>query len=332
MEINEISEINRLSALRSLGLLDTEPEERFDRLTRTAKRIFNVSIALVVLVDKDRQWFKSCIGLNVNETPREISFCTHAIQGNEPFIICDALNDELFCENPLVLEEPKIRFYAGVPLTTTNGIKLGTFCIIDTKPRNFDQADVDALKDVAYMAERELNILELAVVDELTSLMNRRGFIENAKQSLKLCLRNNISATLVYFDLDNFKPINDHYGHEEGDNALVLFAQCLKDTFRNSDIMARLGGDEFTLLLHNTNKNESLKILEKFHDQLKASCQINNLGYEILFTFGAVDFDPERHVSIEKLISDSDAAMFESKRKKKKMMAMAELEPATSAL
>ena len=127
----------RLDTLHSFNILDTEHEERFDRLTRMAKRLFGVPIALVSLVDESRQWFKSCFGLSISETSRDISFCGHTILGNDMFIIPDTSLDERFADNPLVLNEPYIRFYAGYPLIAPNGSKLGTLCIIDTKPRSF---------------------------------------------------------------------------------------------------------------------------------------------------------------------------------------------------
>jgi len=165
----------RLETLRSLGILDTPPEERFDRLTRMAKRLLGVPIALVSLVDENRQWFKSCFGLNVSETSRDISFCGHAILGNDLFIIPDTIMDERFADNPLVLNDPYIRFYAGCPLRAPNGQKLGTLCIIDRQPRNFEKEDLEALKDLASMAERELAAIQLATLDELTNISNRRG-------------------------------------------------------------------------------------------------------------------------------------------------------------
>ena len=140
----------RLKTLRSLDILDTLPEERFERLTRMAKRMFGVPIALVSLVDENRQWFKSCIGLGASETSRDISFCGHAILGNGVFIIPDTLEDRRFADNPMVLNDPNIRFYAGCPLAV-NGYKLGTLCIIDQVPRNFGKEDIEALKDLASM-------------------------------------------------------------------------------------------------------------------------------------------------------------------------------------
>jgi diguanylate cyclase (GGDEF)-like protein/PAS domain S-box-containing protein len=155
-----IDEEKRLATLRGLNVLDTPPEERFDRLTRLAQRIFDVPIAVITLVDSNRQWFKSCQGLDATETPRSISFCGHAILGNEVFVIPDAALDPRFADNPLVAGAPHIRFYAGQPLKANNGSRLGTLCILDIKPRQPSQADLDVLRDLAALVESELNLLD----------------------------------------------------------------------------------------------------------------------------------------------------------------------------
>ena len=120
----------RLETLRSLNVLDSPPEDRFDRLTRMAMRMFGVPMALVSLVDEDRLWLKSCIGLGLSEAPRDTSFCGHAILGSEIFVIHDATKDDRFADNPAVLNEPSVRFYAGCPLNV-KGRKIGTLCIVD---------------------------------------------------------------------------------------------------------------------------------------------------------------------------------------------------------
>src|SRR3989304_6783290 len=125
----------RLSTLRELKILDTPAEERFDRITRIASRLFDVPIAVISLVDADRQWFKSCVGLSITETPREISFCAHAIMSDEIMYVSDTHADERFSDNPLVIGEPFIRFYAGCPLPGPDGRSLGTLCIVDRRPR-----------------------------------------------------------------------------------------------------------------------------------------------------------------------------------------------------
>ena len=211
------NEASRLNTLQSLGVLDTEAEERFDRLTRMSKRLFGVPIALVSLVDENRQWFKSCIGLSVSETPRDISFCGHAILGDDVFIIPDASRDERFADNPLVVDDPHIRFYAGCPLSSRNGSKLGTLCIIDREPRTLSEDDLATLKDLAMMVERELEAVQLATLDDLTKISNRRGFMTLAQHTLNLCSRQETCASLAFIDLNGFKPINDTFGHSAGD-------------------------------------------------------------------------------------------------------------------
>ncbi|MBC7182565.1 MAG: GAF domain-containing protein, partial [Marinobacter sp.] len=139
-------EAHRLSALDELALLDTPPEERFDRLTRLAARTLDAPIALVSLVDRNRQWFKSRHGLDAPETARDVSFCGHAILREEPLIIENALNDERFQDNPLVTGTPNIRFYAGAPLHDRHGHRVGTLCVIDRKPRSFTDEDKALLR------------------------------------------------------------------------------------------------------------------------------------------------------------------------------------------
>ena len=308
----------RLETLRSLNVLDSPSENRFDRLTRMAKRMFDVPIALVSLVDENRQWFKSCIGLNVSETPREISFCGHAILGSEIFVVPDTTKDERFADNPLVLNEPKIRFYAGCPLNVMNGIRIGTLCIIDCAPRTFSNEDAELLKDLAGMVEKELTAVQLATLDDLTGVSNRRGFMTVAHKILPLCIRNRISATLAYFDLNHFKSINDKYGHAEGDQALISFAQQLESAFRESDAVARLGGDEFAVLLTGTANKYAEDKVEKFRASLEKHDKAANRGYVMSFSYGLVKFEPEIHHSIEGLLAQADSLMYERKLQKHK--------------
>jgi signal transduction histidine kinase/CheY-like chemotaxis protein len=154
------NEEQRLAALRALGILDTPPEERFDRITRLARRLFGVPIALISFVDAERQWFKSCQGLGVAETPRDISFCGHAILTDGPLVIPDALLDDRFADNPLVLEEPRIRFYVGQPLATADGSYVGVLCLKDHRPRSLGAEDLQLLRDLAGLVEDHLHLIE----------------------------------------------------------------------------------------------------------------------------------------------------------------------------
>lgn len=309
----------RLDTLRSLNILDTPPEERFDRLTRLAKRMFRVPFALVNLVDENRGWFKSCMGLEVIQgevdTSRDVSFCGHVILGDAAFIIPDTLEDPRFADNPLVVSEPKIRFYAGCPLTV-NGHKLGTLCILDQQPRSLEKEDIEALRDLACMVEQELAAVQLAALDGLTNVSNRRSFMTLAQHRLSVCVRQNIPAALVFLDLDKFKSINDQFGHAEGDTALIAFAAQIKSTFRDSDIFARLGGDEFVAFLSNSSKHNAEEIIERFSHALDMYNQEAQRGYDILFSYGVVAFNPQKHSDIEELLAEGDALMYDVKNEK----------------
>jgi phosphoribosyl 1,2-cyclic phosphodiesterase/DNA-binding response OmpR family regulator len=145
----------RLRALHAAGVLDSPQEERFDRITRLARRLFDVPAALVTLIDAERQWFKSRPGLEVRETPRELSLCAYAIHEDRVMIVPDALLDPRFADNPMVSGEPRLRFYAGRPLRI-EGRRIGTLCVVDTRPRELRDDDVRALDDLATLVEREL--------------------------------------------------------------------------------------------------------------------------------------------------------------------------------
>jgi len=160
------NEEERLEALRQTGILDTGPEESFDRLTDLAAKVCGVPIALITLVDVDRQWFKSHVGLDVMETPRDVAICAHAILEPRTMIVPDTLQDARFADNPLVTEDPKIRFYAGSPMVTHDGNALGTFCVIDMIPRDLDPEQVEALETLAHHATV---LLELRRAKELLS-------------------------------------------------------------------------------------------------------------------------------------------------------------------
>ena len=198
------NEQERLATLNSLTILDSAPDERFDRLTRIAVKLFDVPVALVSIVDKNRQWFKSCQGLDITETPRDLSFCGHAILGEGAFVVEDTHQDERFVDNPLLIGQKHIRFYAGYPIRYLDGSKLGTLCIKDVKPRAFTEEDRQLLRDLATIVEHEIQAVELATMDELTGILNRRGFNMSAEKSLNICKRGALPVALVFLDLNEF--------------------------------------------------------------------------------------------------------------------------------
>lgn len=308
------NEAERLHALRTLQILDTSHEERFDRVTRMAKRMFGVEISLVSLVDEDRQWFKSTQGLDASETPREISFCGHAINQDGLFIIPNAVEDVRFSDNPLVTAAPNIRFYAGYPLKLRQGVNLGTLCLIDSKPRHLDEEDKQLLNDLGAMIEQEIRSIQLATLDELTLISNRRGFLTMAEQSQKVCRRKKIPISIILFDLNQFKPINDNFGHHEGDFALKKFAEVMRSVFRESDVIGRLGGDEFVVMLTDASDEKIAIILDRFKTEMDAMNKVINKPYLIEYSAGVACFSYDNEQSLEEMVAAADAAMYEKKK------------------
>lgn len=308
------NERERLHALRTLKILDTSHEERFDRVTRMAKRMFGVEISLVSLVDENRQWFKSKQGLDASETPRDISFCGHAINQDGLFIIPNAIEDVRFADNPLVTQEPNIRFYAGYPLKLRQGIKIGTLCLIDSKPKHLNEEDKQLLNDLGAMIEQEIRSIQLATLDELTLISNRRGFITLAEHSQRVCRRKKIPMSVILFDLNKFKPINDNFGHHEGDFALQQFAEVMRSVFRESDVIGRLGGDEFVAMLTDVSDETIAIILDRFQTEMDAMNKAINKPYLIEYSAGVAHFSYETEHSLEKMIAAADAAMYEQKK------------------
>jgi GAF domain-containing protein len=176
------NELQRIASLNSLGILDTPPEERFDQLTRSATKIFHVPISTLTLIDANREWFKSCQGLDQREGDRAISFCGHALVEDEILVIPDTQKDDRFADNPMVTGEPFIRFYAGVPIKSADGQRIGVFCIKDTKPREFSKDDKEILKGLASWAELEINLHD----GRLTAVQQNRfleKFVQGAAKS-----------------------------------------------------------------------------------------------------------------------------------------------------
>ena len=307
-------EHQRLSTLRAYNILDTLPEERFDRLTRLARRLFDVPIALVSLVDMNRQWFKSCQGLEVQEMPRDVSFCGHAILADDIMEVPDAQNDSRFHDNPLVTGEPGIRFYAGCPLMVPDGIKLGTLCLIDTAPRALNEEDRMLLRDLAAMAEQEITAMQLATMDELTQISNRRGFEALGQHALDVCHRLALPASLLFFDMNGFKAINDTFGHAEGDQALKAFAALMRDSLRDSDVVGRLGGDEFAVLLTNAGRQETQQALARLQEHIAGYNARSGRGYALRYSVGQIEYDGRQAVPVADLLAQADALMYAQKR------------------
>ena len=185
-----INEAARLAALQKYAILDSEPEQAFDDLTLLASYVCETPVALISLVDEDRQWFKSRVGVSITETSRDIAFCASAIMQPDVFVVPDTLLDERFRNNPLVTSEPHIRFYAGAPLINEEGYALGTLCVIDQKPRNIRPDQKEALRALSRLVlsqlefRRNLMLLKEALSDRSKEEHEREGELSRLQQTL----------------------------------------------------------------------------------------------------------------------------------------------------
>ncbi|MEX0615731.1 MAG: EAL domain-containing protein, partial [Methylophaga sp.] len=307
-------EFQRLQKLHSLNILDTPPEQRYDRITRLAKRLFKVPVCLVTLIDENRQWFKSKVGIDICETSRQAAFCNITIQSDEPMVVLDASQDPLFKDNPLVTGMPFIRFYAGYPIKAPSGEKLGSLCVIDDKPRFFSDNDHQLLHELSLMVEEEIASNLLLCEDHLTGLLNRRGFEHRAQHLLDLCQMQGLSASLIYFDLDNFKAINDNEGHQAGDEALQQFGLLLQKNFRESDLLGRIGGDEFVALIVSQDNGDKQQVIHRLEVAVTGYNSQVSETQRLQYSYGISATHDKGDFNLQQLYNAADEAMYQYKR------------------
>lgn len=309
-------ELRRQAALYSLALLDTEPEEEFDRIARLAQQLLSVSSALVSFMDHDRQWYKARVGVDTMEAPRSETFCTHVIDDGEPLVVDDATGDPRFAENPHVVAEGGVRFYAGVPIHAPGGHAVGTLCVFDSKPRHTDTTVLRPLLDLAAIVDETIAARVSANVDELTGVQNRRGFFQAGEPLLRLADRVGVTMTLGYFDVDKLKDINDTLGHEAGDVAITATGRLLAICFRTADVVARLGGDEFVVLFVNTGTDGASAARRRLDEAIVARNRDGDLPFRLSISSGFIEREPDGQ-TLEQLVALADEAMYERKRERR---------------
>lgn len=341
-------EFARLEALRRYEILDTLTEQAYDDITLIAAHITQAPIAIISLVDQNRQWFKSKIGLAVSETPREVAFCAHAIlEPDQPLFVPDATKDVRFADNPLVIGDPKIRFYFGAPLVTPDRHALGTLCVVDQRPRDLHDDQVRVLTALsrqvvtqlelrrftaereAYLAQLESAQLELkktnqaleaaTLTDALTSLANRRAFDLRIEEEIYRCKRYHTSLSMLLVDVDEFKKHNDGFGHPAGDAVLKTLAKLLRALSRPADFISRFGGDEFALILPATDFSGAASLAERLRSAVAAGPFVHR---RVTVSIGGGTVTPDK-ADVVTLITTADKALYEAKREGRNRVAHA---------
>lgn len=298
-------EPKRIEKLHALSILDTAAEERFDRLTRLAKRIFKADFSIITLVDSDRQWFKSTTAAQAlpEETDREISFCAHAILGDKAMVVEDASKDERFHDNPVVINDPKIRFYAGYPLRQNDGSALGTLCILSSEPRHFSADDLQMLNDLGAMAEQELGAIQSSTLDEFTKISNKRGFFSFANHSYTVSKRKGVQCSFLVLSLNDLERIGEKFGQAESKRVVLLFTDLLMEVFRDSDIFGRIGSNEFAVFLLASDDSNTKAALVRLNKAVEACNDQVTQEFSIQFSAGHVVALPGTNLTLDDLLA-----------------------------
>jgi diguanylate cyclase (GGDEF)-like protein len=318
----------RLAALHRYHILDTPACEDFSFLTELAAKICEVPYAFISLVDAERVWIKSCIGMQMGELPRGESYCSLAVLGEAATEIPDLTQDFRTAHMPLTVGEPHMRMYSSVALTSSDGFAIGTLCVMDTKPGVLSTAQRATLVKLArqVMALIELRANEktlshtvrelelLATTDELTGLHNRRSLLHRLKFETARAKRFRSPLSAVMIDLDRFKQINDEHGHAVGDQVLANVGRLLRDSVRVIDVPGRYGGEELCVILPNTPIEGALKFAETLRAKIEA--QLHYAGprqLPVTASIGVGSFDHMEIADAESLLRQADAALYRAK-------------------
>lgn len=289
VQYQDDKELARLKALRALDILDSAPEERFDRIIRLTQRIFAVPVCTLSLVDQHRIWYKSKIGMKLDEIEREGSLCELAIQHSSSFFVPDTLLNTQTKDNNMVVNKPFVRFYAGHSVKAPNGVVIGSLCMLDFSPRAVSQFDAEALKDLAAILEEELTSNNNITRDPLTQLKNRVGFDNRALSLIKLCQNHQLHMQLVnikvYFDC----PENDDIFNIYHDRIIRETAKLVKKSFAGADLIARIEDNSF-IILHVAQNTELLQLSLNAFLNL-ASADKAKKQYHMPFSYGVTELD-----------------------------------------
>jgi diguanylate cyclase (GGDEF)-like protein len=319
-------EAERVASLRRHGILDASSDRDLDRIVGLARVMLGVKMAAISLVDRDRQCFLSRQGLHSSETSRDVSFCTHTIQTEAPMVVTDAALDPRFLENPMVTGDPRIRFYAGVPLVSSDGHALGALCALDPSPKPISTEQLAGLQELAGLAMDQIELRRQAALDPLTGVLNRGTFDRLAAAEVAEAHALGTSLVALMVDADHFKAINDTYGHSVGDMALRRLAETLELAVRRTDYVARYGGEEFCVLLPSAGPRDAIQIAERIRAMLTEMTVPTVNGPLILTVSIGIGVLAPTDGTVETMLLAADNALYAAKQEGRNRVAVAPFE------
>jgi diguanylate cyclase (GGDEF)-like protein len=323
----------QLASIHQLDPFYTPLEERFERLTRLGRRALESPVVAITAVRENRQWFKSVVGWQISELPLEDGLCGPIIEDGRPRIVADTLADPLFAKKAIVTGAPNFRFYAGHPLRDSSGMTVGTYCVFDTKPRETDEHFAKLLSDLGELAERELLTTDLcnaqgqliaklsearrqAMFDVLTRVWNRRGGMDLLELAVNGADQDKEGFSICLMDIDNFKQINDQYGHPVGDQVLRKIAASIVASVRPHDIVCRYGGEEFLTILRGAGEEHCTEIAERIRINIQTLPIRTREGtVPMTVSIGVAVRSSNDDITAEQLIDHADQALYQSKQR-----------------
>lgn len=322
-------EAPRLRALHRLGILDTPAEDDFDFLTRIAAELCQTPYAFTTFVDEQRVWIKSAFGLSgVTEVPRAADYCSLAILTGHFFEIIDLVADPRTAQMPFTLGGPCFRMYTAANLITSDGYRIGALCVLDQVARELSDRQKALLLRLAHQVmalielrarDRELEaamaeLSRLATTDDLTGLFNRRALFSYLNDETARARRSQLPLATILIDIDNFKQVNDRYGHAMGDRVLANFGTLLRTSVRETDLVGRYGGEEFCIILPDTGLRGAVTVAEDL--RLRFADQDHHDGehqIQVTASFGIAATDQGVPCEPNSLLLAADHALYAAK-------------------
>jgi diguanylate cyclase (GGDEF)-like protein len=328
------TETLQLAEMQVKDLIQTPLEARFNRLARVTRRALDTRVATISFLSRDGEWFKAAVGWNVSDLPAGRSLAAVLVGDDGAIAVANLLEDERTRSHPLVTDSPRFRFCALYPIKDRFGNAIGAVTAYDIEPRTVKADLLEAISDIGELAQRELLLSEVggvqqqllkkldtsrrqALLDELTRLWNRRGAMTFLEQLLAAEGRRDSTVAICVIDVDDFKLINDRYGHAMGDVVLRKLAAVIVDSVRPGDIACRLGGDEFMLIIPDANDEQLAAIMDRVRDRVKSLVIRTRAGaVRVTVSVGGSLAARSSLTGADDLMHRADEAMYEEKKRR----------------